>query len=77
MGLSVQEKKFQIYFQGDGVRFPMGTILAIFYLQVTKSTKFRVNLPFGSGQEINNNNSKRFLKWPWRPSWISDRNDLS
>ena len=37
-------------------------------------TKFQVNWPFGSGEEANN----RFSRWrPWRPSWISDRNDFS
>ena len=39
-------------------------------------TKFRVSWPwpFGSGEEAKN----RFSRWrPWRPSWISDRNNLS
>ena len=32
-------------------------------------TKFQVNWPFGSGEEVKN----RFSRWlPWRPSWISD-----
>ena len=60
MGLSVQEMKFKTYFQnsncgGDPV-FPIGTILALFDLQVTLmlSTKFRVNWPFGSGEEGQN-----------------------
>ena len=56
--------------------FPIGTILAIFDLQVTPmlSTKFRVNWPFGSGEEAKN----RISRWrPWRPSWISDRNNFS
>ena len=51
------------------------TILAIFDLQVTPMlpTKFRVNWPFGSEDAKN-----RFSRWlPWRPSWISDRNDFS
>ena len=51
-------------------------ILAIFDLQVTPmlSTKFLVNSPFCSGEEVKN----RFSRWPpWRPSWISDRNDFS
>ena len=49
----------------------MGTILATFDL-VTPilPIKFRVNLPFVSGEVQN-----RFLKWqPWWPSLISDRN---
>ena len=43
--------------------------LAIFYLQVTPMlpTKFRVNRPFGSGEEVV---KSRFSRW--RPSWISD-----
>ena len=51
---------------------PIGTILAIFYLQVTSmlSTEFQVNWPFGSGEEAKN----RFSRWP---PWISDRNDFS
>ena len=50
-------------------------ILAIFDLQVIPMlpTKFQVNWLFGSGEEAKN----RFSRWrPWRPSWISDRNDL-
>ena len=32
-------------------------------------TKFRVNWPFGSGEEAKN----RFSRWlPWQTSWISD-----
>ena len=43
--------------------------LAIFDLQVTPMppTKFRLNWPFGSGEEAKN----RFSKWPpWWPSWF-------
>ena len=37
-------------------------------------TKFRVNWPFGSGEEAKN----RFSRWlPWRPPWISDWRDFS
>ena len=57
-------------------RFPIGTILAIFDLQVTPilPSKFGVNWPFGSGEEAKN----RFSRWrPWRPSWISDRHNFS
>ena len=79
-GLSVQEKKRKIDFQdgchGGHLGFPIGTILAIFDLQVTLMvpSKFGVNWPFGSGEEAKN----RFSRWqPWRPSWISDRNDFS
>ena len=54
--------------------FPIGTILAIFDLQVTRMlpTELQVNWPFGSGEEAKN----RFQDG-WRPSWIFDRNDLS
>ena len=77
---SVQEKKRKIDFQDGGLGghlgFPIGTILAIFDLQVTPMlpTKFKVNKPFDPGEEAKN----RFSRWPpWRPSWISDRNDFS
>ena len=54
----------------------IGEILAIFDLRVTPMLpiKFRVNWPFGSGEEAKN----RFSRWlPWRPSWISDWQDFS
>ena len=80
IGLSVQEKKQKIDFQdgrhGGHLGFPIGTILAIFDLQVTLMlpSKFGVNWPFSSGEEAKN----RFSRWrPWWPSWISDRNDFS
>ena len=79
-GLSVQKKKRKIDFQDGGhgghLGFPIGTILAIFDLQVTLivPSKFGVNWPFSSGEEAKN----RFSRWqPWRPSWISDQNDFS
>ena len=57
IALSVQEKKFKTDFQ-DGrysrnLGFPIATIWAIFYLQVTPMlpTKFRVNWPFISEEE--------------------------
>ena len=56
--------------------FPIGTILSTFDLQVTLMlpSKFGVNWPFGSGEEAKN----IFSRWqPWRPPWISDRNDFS
>ena len=75
--LSVQEKKRKIDFQDGGhLGFLIGTILAIFDLQVTQMlpSKFGVNWPFGSGEEAKN----RFSRWqPWRPSWISNRHDFS
>ena len=37
-------------------------------------TKFQVNSPFGSGEEV----KKRFSRWPpWQPSWISNRTNFS
>ena len=80
IGLSVQEKMRKKDFQdgchGGHLWFPIGTILAIFDLQVTSMlpSKFGVNWPFGSGEDAKN----RFSRWrPWRPFWISDRNDIS
>ena len=61
---------------GGQLGFPIRTILTIFGLQVTPMlpTKFRVKWPFSSGEEAKN----RFSGWPpWRPSWISGREDLS
>ena len=68
IGLSVQEEKRKINFQdgchGDYLGIPIGTILAIFDLQVTPMVpiKFR---PFGSGGEAKN----RFSIWPWISNW--------
>ena len=78
--ITVQEKKQNIDFQdgchGGHLGFPIGTIFAIFDLQVTPMlpTMFGVNWLLGSGEEAKN----RFSRWrPWRPSWISDRHDFS
>ena len=78
MGFSIKEK-FKIDFQdgncGGHLVFPIGTILAIFDLQVTSMTftKFQVNWPFCSGEAKN-----RFSRWlPWWPASISDWNDFS
>ena len=52
IGLSAQEKKFNIDFQDGGhLGFPIRMILATCYLQVTSilPMKFQVNWPFGSG----------------------------
>ena len=56
IGLSVQKKRkidFQDGGHGGHLRFPIGTILAIFDLQVTLMlpSKFEVNWLFGSVQE--------------------------
>ena len=76
---TVQEKRQKIYFQdgchGSHLGYPIGTILAIFDLQVTpmSPTKFGVNWPFGAGEEV----KYRFSRWrPWWPSGISDQNDF-
>ena len=37
-------------------------------------TKFQVHWPFVSGEEAKNKFSRW---WPWRPSWISNRNNFS
>ena len=72
IGLSDQAKKQKIDFQdgchGSHFGFLIGTILAIFDLQVTPMlpTRFGVNWLLGSGEEAKN-----------RPSWISDRHDFS
>ena len=58
IGLLVQEKKQKIDFQDSGhggyPGFPTGMILAIFDQQVTLMlpTKFQINWPFGSGEEV-------------------------
>ena len=67
---------FEQTLHGSQRGFTIGTILAIFDLRVIPMlpTKFRVNWPFGSGEEAKN----RFSRWlPWRPSWISDWHDFS
>ena len=74
--LSVQEKKFKIDFQdGHHLGFPIEAIWNIFYLQVALilPTKFQFNWAFCSGEEAQN----RLSRWgPWRPSWISHRNNF-
>ena len=75
LGFRIRSEKIDFQ-DGSHLGFPIGTILAIFYLQVILMlpSKFGVNWPFGSGEEANN----RFSRWPpWRPSWISDRHDFS
>ena len=54
IGLSVQ-KKFKINFQHGGhTGFPLKTNVTILDVQVTQMlpTKFRVNWPFGLGEEM-------------------------
>ena len=63
IGLSLLQK-FKINFQDDDCSghtgFPMKTNIAFFNLQVTQilPTKFLVNWPFGSGEEVQD----RFLR---------------
>ena len=77
IGFSVQKKKWKIDFQdGRHLGIPTGIILAIFDLQVILMlpTNFKIKWPFGSGEEV----KKRVSRWPpWRPSWISNPNNLS
>ena len=60
IGLSIQEKKRKIDFRcsshGGHLGFPIETIFASFYLQVTLMLpiKFQVNWRFGSGEETKN-----------------------
>ena len=68
---------FQDGCHGGHLGYPIGTILAIFDLQVTpmSPTKFEVNWPFGAGEEAK---YRFFSRWrPWWPSGISDQNDFS
>ena len=74
--ISVQKKRkidFQDGGHGSHLGYPIGTILAIFDLQVTPMlpTRFGVNCLLDSGEEAKN----RFSRW--LPSWISDRPDFS
>ena len=73
------KKKFNIDFHDGGcsghLGFPIETILDIFDLQTAPilPTKFWDNWPFGSREEAQD----KFSRWrPWRPSWISNRNDF-
>ena len=54
LGLGEEAKiDFQDGCHGGHLGFPIGTILAIFYLKVTPMlpSKFRLNWPFGSGEK--------------------------
>ena len=67
---------FEQTLNGSHLGYPIGTILAIFDLQVTpmSPTKFGVNWPFGAGEEA----KYCFSRWrPWWPSGISDQNNFS
>ena len=75
-GSGEEAKDFQDGCHGGHLGYPIGTILAIFDLQVTpmSPTKFGVNWPFSAGEEA----KYRFSRWrPWLPSGISDQNNFS
>ena len=73
IGLLVQEKERKIDFPDSGhggyLGFRIGTILAIFDLQVTPMfpTKFQVNSPFGSGEEAKNRFRRPCVRLSVRP----------
>ena len=74
--------KLKIDFQDgcyDGqLGFPIGTILAFFYLQVAPiiPAKFRVNWPFGSGDEAQNRSNNAAMV-AMAAILDSSRNDLA
>ena len=71
-----KKNDFQDRCHGSLFGFPIGTIWAMFDLQVIPMlpTKFKVIWPFGSGEEAKN----RFSRWlPWRPYWKPDWNDFN
>ena len=70
-----EKQIFKIGHDGN-LWFPIRMILAIFDQQVTMilPTKFQVNWPIGSGEEVKH----RYSRWPPRQqSWISDPNNFS
>ena len=78
-GFSVQEKKLKIDFKdgghGENLGFLIGTILATFDVQVTPCFLASFN-----SIDLLIHTKKRkidFQEPPWRPSWVSDRNELS
>ena len=72
LGLGEAKNRFSRWCHGGHLGFLIGTILAIFDLQVTQMlpSKFGVRWPFRSGEAKN-----RFSRW-W-PSWISNLHDFS
>ena len=79
-GLSVQEKKQKIDFQdgchGSHLGFPIGTILAIFDLQVNPNASYHVwsQLAFGFRRR---SEKKIFKMAAMAATWISDGHDFS
>ena len=70
------KNRFSRWLHGGHLGYLIGTILAIFDLQVTpmSPTKFGVNWSFGAGEEA----KYGFSSWrPWWPSGISDQKDFS
>ena len=76
LGLEEEAKNRSSRWQiGSHLGFLIGKNLAIFELQVTPMlpSKFGVIWLFSLGEA-----KTRFSRWlPWRPSWISDRNNCS
>ena len=73
-------KKFNLVFQdgssGGHLQFQIKMIKAISDLQIARilPTKFPVNWPLRSREEVQN----RFSRWPpLQPSWIYNQNDFS
>ena len=80
IGLSIQEKRFNIDFQdsnhGDHLGYQIRNILVTFDEQAKSilPMKFQVNWPFGSEEKFQN----RFSTWLLgTQSWISNQNDFS
>ena len=76
VGLSIQEKKFNIVFEDSGhLKYLIGTILATFDLQVTSILlmEFRMNWLLVQDKVQN-----KFLTWLLkRPFWISHQIDFN
>ena len=80
--LSFQEKKRKIYFQDGGrsghLGFPIGTILAIFDLQVTAMLPSCTNVSSQLAFWFRRRSKNRFSRWlSQRPSSTSDRKTFS
>ena len=67
---------FEEFQEGRHLGYRNGTILSILNLCVTvmPPIKFWINPTYGFGRDV----VSRITRWPpWRPSWISERNDFS
>ena len=78
-GLSVQKKKGKNDFQdGCHLGFPIGTILAIFISTSHPDAACQFSNQLALWFRKKAKKKKRVSRWPtWRPSWISDPNNLS